>query len=67
MKQQEHGPGDHIVIPNSKVNFVFVKILSPVDLKRAKKSFLTYCKMKPPAKEVFADSYIEYLNATMTE
>ena len=47
--------------------YVFVKLLSPVDLKRAKKSFLTYCKMKPPAKDFFAASFIEYLNATIIE
>ena len=46
--QQEFSIGDNIVIEGCKLKYRIVRVLSPVELKKIKKEFLNFCKLKPP-------------------
>jgi hypothetical protein len=40
--------------------------MSPVEMKRLKKEFLSLCKLKPPSgKDKFGDCFLEFLNASI--
>jgi hypothetical protein len=59
--------GDSIVIEGCKTKYRIIKVLSPVELKRIKKEFLNFCKLKPPKdKDFFADAFLEFLNTSVS-
>jgi len=64
--QSEFGQGDSIAVPNCKIKYRIFKVMSPIELNRLKKEFLNLCKMKPPkTKEVFGDSFVEFVNSSV--
>ena len=47
-----------------------VRMLSPIELKKLKKDYLTLSKMHPPKKgkgSGFEDSYLEFLNGRLSK
>ena len=66
-KQSEVSQGDVLAgLPGCSKKYKVLKILSPVELKKFKKDFLSLSKLHPPkSKDKFGDSFLEFLNAQM--
>lgn len=64
-KQQEFAVGDSLGIPDCKLTYRILRIMSPVELKKIKKDFVKFCRQKPPrSKADFGDAFLEYLNSS---
>jgi tRNA uridine 5-carbamoylmethylation protein Kti12 len=70
-KQSEVTQGDVLAgLPGcpSKTRYKVMKLLSPVELKKFKKDFLSLCKLHPPkSKDRFGEAFLEFLNAQVQE
>ena len=66
-KQSEVTQGDVLAgLPGCKSKYKVLRILSPVELKKFKKDFLSLSKLHPPkSKDKFGDAFLEFLNAQM--
>lgn len=54
------------MIPDCKLKYEINKIISPVELKKIKKEFLNFSKLKPPkSKDYFSLSFVEFLNSSI--
>ena len=51
-------------LPGCKGKYRVARILSPLELKKFKKDFLSLSKLHPPkSKDKFGDAFLEFLNA----
>ena len=65
-KQGEFQEGDSIVVPGCKLKYRMMKTMAPVELKRIKKEFLNFCKLKPPkTKDDFGNAFLEFVNSSV--
>ena len=55
------------MIEDCKLKYKVLKIISPVELKKIKKEFLNFCKLRPPKEKAsFGDAYLEFLNNSVS-
>ena len=54
------------MVPNcKKVKYNLFKTMTPIELKRIKKDFLNFCKLKPPKNtDEFGNAYLEFINTS---
>ena len=65
-EQAQANMGDALGVPGCKNHYRVTRIISPIELKKFKKDFLSLSKLHPP-KGSKADAFLDFLNARLKE